>query len=149
MPLIKVPYDIKSNNPLVSFCLTEKVKHVKNTIGIGPLSCCAAMKFTVGTITDVYFGNSQLKNHIIDGLYKNDYIKCHGEASAIMSVLDLLGDTVDIAKAVKEVYIEMSPCAARCAGLLSNLNPALNIYYSFDHPTEVSAWQSAAKTLCK
>jgi hypothetical protein len=102
------------------------------------------MEFSLGKETHLYFGNSQLKNPIIDGIYTHDYI-----ASAVMSVLDILGDKSNIASVVKRVYIEMSPCATRCAALLDNINKDLIVYYSFAHPGEVNAWKSAATKLCK
>jgi len=149
MHLHYTDYNIGSNNPLVKTCLELKVQHVKNTVGIGPHSCCAVMEFKLGNETHLYFGNSQLKNPIIDGIYTHDYMKCHGEASAVMSVLDILGDKSNIASSVKRVYIEMSPCATRCAALLNNINNDLIVYYSFAHPNEVDAWKSAATKLCK
>jgi hypothetical protein len=148
MPLIKVPYDIKSNDELVRVCLEMKRYHVKHTYGIGPYSCCAHLEFRhLGKLFHV-FGNSQLHMGVNVDIYTHDYIKCHGESSAVMAALNVLGNITDLS-VIKRVYIEMSPCAARCAAFLNNLNPALDIYYSFDHPKEVSDWKKAAAALCK
>lgn len=94
------------------------------------------------------FGNSQLHMGVNVDIYTHDYIKCHGESSAIMAALNFLNNTSDLS-CIKRIYIEMSPCATRCAGFLNNLNPALKIHYSFDHPGEVAAWKKAATDLCK
>jgi hypothetical protein len=153
MNFVKVPYDPKSTNPLVQNCLRLKMHHVGHTHGIGPVSCCAVLKYN-GRGRDRYlFGNSQLHMPVMDGLYTHDWMKCHGEASAAMFALHTLqlelGENGgDISALMSEIYIELKPCE-RCEPLLQNLNPNMTVYYSFDHPGEIGAWEKAATTLCK
>lgn len=152
MPLIKVPYDINSNVELIRVCLQKKRFDALNVKGFGPHSCSAHIEFLhkAGFISYAY-GNSRIKMEVEaykpDGSdkYKNSEIACHGESSAIMAALE----SVTNPTAITKLYVELSPCATRCAGFLANVNPALNIYYSFDHPGEVAAWKTAATNLCK
>lgn len=151
MPLIKVPYDISSNVELIRVCLEKKRHAVKNDYGFGPHSCSAHVEYLHKGIPFYAYGNSRIKMEVEaykpDGSdkYKDSEIACHGESSAIMAAISMVSDLSHI----RYIYVELSPCAARCAGFLANVNPALVIYYSFDHPGEVGAWKTAATALCK
>jgi hypothetical protein len=153
MPMIKVPYDIKSNMELVRGCLEKKRYNALNIFGFGPHSCSAHLEFNhkFGFVSYSY-GNSRIKMEVEaykpDGSdkYKDSEIACHGESSAIMAALESVGSDLT---AITKLYVELSPCAARCAGFLANVNPGLINYYSFDHPKEVPDWKKAATQLCK
>jgi hypothetical protein len=153
MGLIKVPYDINSNLELVRVCLQKKRFDALNKKGFGPHSCSAHVQYyhKAGFLSYSY-GNSRIKMEVEaykpDGSpkYKNSAIACHGEASAIMAALEMVGTDLG---SITALYVELSPCAARCAAFLANVNPNLIIYYSFDHPKEISDWKRAATALCK
>jgi hypothetical protein len=144
--MLKVPYD--SPLAIVKACLTQKQWHVKHTTGIGPHSCCAVIEFEKLGTTFHYFGNSQIKMNLGFDKYKNRAIKCHGESNAIAAAIESLGSKTDLS-VIKKVYVELSPCIARCQALLQNVNPNLEIIYSFDHPNEVKDWKVAAAKLCR
>ena len=103
--------------------------------------------------TRYIFGNSQLQNPIAANIYMNPNMRWHGEASALITALeraqiDLQTNGGDLAAIANRVYIEMSPCAARCAEMLENVNPNMTVLYSFEHPDEVDDWEAAATALC-
>lgn len=148
----QVPYDINSPDALVKYCLSKKIWHVKNTPGIGPHSCCAAIEYRPRGVhgTERYmFGNSQMQHQIAG----NNVMKCHGEASAVMQALEAADLEIrnaggDLAGIIQRVYVELSPCQARCAALLGAINGTMQILWSFNHPAQVGAWQHAASDLC-
>ncbi|MBC6906337.1 hypothetical protein DWB84_12810 [Saccharophagus sp. K07] len=151
--LQRVAYDMVGTNELVRRCLELKKFHVHNMRGIGPRSCCALLEVVIRGNTRYIFGNSQLQNPISEGIYTNPHMRCHGEASALITALDRLQTELsatrgDLAGLVNRVYIEMSPCAAQCESMLENVNPNLTVLYSFEHPNEVQAWENAATALC-
>ena len=126
--LHQVGYGLQENNELVSRCLQEKIRHVQTVHGIGPKSCCALLELMDSGVPRYVFGKGQIENPIIDGIYQNDYMKCHGEASALMTALEraqveLKDNGGNLAQLITRVYIEMSPCAARCTEMLQNVNP--------------------------
>lgn len=153
LDLQKVPYGGDVENELTRLCLDKKAQHVKDTAGIGPHSCCAILEIVIRGQTRYIFGNSQIKNPIASDIYKNPHMRCHGEASALMTALERAQTELninggDLAALISRVYIEMSPCDARCKEMLENVNPNMTVLYSFDHPGEVSAWEAAASDLC-
>ena len=153
MPLQKFEYDINSNIELIRVCLEKKRYDALNVPGFGPHSCSAHLEYIhkAGFVSYAY-GNSRMKMEVEaykpDGSdkYKDSEIACHGEASAIMAALESVGNDLS---AIIRVYVELKPCASRCQGFLANVNPALEIYYSFDHPEELGSWREAAAALCK
>jgi hypothetical protein len=153
LKLQQVGYSLVGTPELVRRCLEAKKWHVKHTPGIGPHSCCAMLEVKVRGNTRYIFGNSQLQNPIEEGIYTNPHMRCHGEASALMTALeraqlDLHVNEGDLAGLIPRVYIELSPCKARCESLLSNVNPNLTVLYSFQHPDDVGQWEAQATALC-
>jgi hypothetical protein len=152
MPLNYTAYSLVSPEAIVRECLGLKRYHVQNTWGIGPLSCCACIEYFVQGRIIRTFGNSRLQNPIEEGIYTHPYMRCHGEASAVMQALEncqaeLQLNGGDIAGLIYRIYIELSPCD-RCQPLLNNINPNLNILYSWRYPDQLPDWRAAARVLC-
>lgn len=150
MPLEQIPYN--SGDDLVRWCLARKRYHALNTHGIGPASCCAAAETTVRGQRRYVFGNSQLRMPIQGNIYANPWMRCHGEASAMMQVIercqhDLANNEGNLAALIPRIYIELSPCG-RCEPMLANVAPDLPVLYSFRHPGQVGEWEEAARVLC-
>ena len=144
--MLKVPYD--SSLAIVKNCLAQKQWLARHEKGIGPHSCCAMIEVAREGTAFFLFGNSQFKAPVDVDIYKNKWIKCHGESNAVTGALHLVKEKEDLS-AIKRVYIELSPCVRRCQALLNNVNPNMEILYSFDHPAEIKAWKTAAANLCK
>jgi len=149
--MLKVPYD--SDLPMVKYCLAQKQYDAKHTFGRGPHSCSALVEYVKNGYTFYKYGNSQAKAEVgVLDKYKDDSIKCHGESNAIAAAIGSIsydvGSEVDLGGLITKVYVELSPCLARCAAFLKNASPKLEIMYSFDHPGEIEAWKKAASKLC-
>jgi len=148
--LIKVPYDINSANGVVQACLRKKREVVQSKddggiTGIGAGSCCSFVSYmTNGGDVDNVFGNSRIRIPFkVNGIEIANAC-AHGELTALWNAI---ADEPSI-PTILAMYIEMSPCT-KCQSALDNLlQPGQEIYYSFDHPGEVKAWQTAAKHLC-
>lgn len=151
MPILtKVTYDANSSNGSVQACLRKKMEVVKPRIdggitGIGPTSCCSFITYVKSNgEPDNVFGNSRIRIPFKVSGVDIAAACAHGELTALWNVLA----DEDSIPTILSIYIEMSPCE-KCALALNNLlQPGQEIFYSFDHPGEVGAWQTAARHLC-
>jgi hypothetical protein len=157
MPLqfVRVAYSAYRDEKMARLCLTLKRRHARlhDIRGVGRYSCWACVEYLDGGRKKYIFGNSQFRNPVIAGIYKHDWVRYHGEASAVARVLDkcqtrLRRLNVTIADLVPKIYIELKPCR-NCEPLLYNINPNLVVFYSFEYPDEVRAWRAAARQLCR
>lgn len=149
--LLKVPYDIDSDNEIVRTTLQTKKLSQMHT-GIGPVSCWAGVGFVVGSELSIQTGFSQMKNDLEYSPYKNRWVKYHGELSGLVNAIEAImrgGHDPGREFPIVGVYIEMSPCP-KCQPAVENLVPdGTTVMYSFDYATEKNAWETAAKNLCK
>lgn len=151
--LPEAEYSAHSRFALARYCLSTKQHHVRDTRGIGHASCCACIACEIGGRTMYFFGNSRLQNPVVAGIYRHPYMRCHGEASAIMRALERCDDLLranggNIRDLIHRIYVELSPCD-RCMPLLEDLNPDLRVFYSWEYPHQIPAWHAAARALCR
>ncbi|AKK67151.1 hypothetical protein ISN35_11965 [Xanthomonas translucens pv. undulosa] len=150
MQLTKVPYDLNSANGAVQACLRKKREVAQSADaggvnGIGAASCCSFVSYlnSNGKVDNV-FGNSRIRIPFrVNGVEVANAC-AHGELTALWNAM---ADEPGIPTIIS-MYIEMSPCD-KCRSALNNLlPPGQEIFYSFDHPSEVAAWTAAARHLC-
>jgi len=150
--LIQVPYDHYSDNEIVRTTLQTK-KLSQDNHGVGPHSCWAGVGYMLGGgELRIQTGFSQMRNELEMSPYKNDWVKYHGELSALANAIEAMsnqGHPAGQEFPIVGVYIEMSPCP-KCAPALNNLLPdKTTVMYSYDYATQKSDWEKAATVLCK
>jgi hypothetical protein len=93
-----------------------------------------------------------MKNELESSVYKNSWVKYHGELSALNNAIESImrsGHLIGQLFPIVGVYIEMSPCQ-KCAPALQNLVPdGTTVMYSFDYQTEKEKWVDEATKLCR
>jgi hypothetical protein len=152
MPLERTAYTVSSTEKIVRKCLLRKQSFVRKKEGIGPHSCWSCVEFLVRGQRRYAYGNSQFLNPVAEGIYRRPYVRCHGEKSAVMRMLercqlDLEACDGRIEDLVSRIYIELSPCE-ECGPFLLAIKPGLEILYSWLYPDERDEWQDAARALC-
>lgn len=149
--LTQVAYEADSDIPLVKATLTAK-KGAQSTPGIGPYSCWAGVAVPYTRNGYKYsIRCSQSRNEIWGpSPYKNQWVKYHGEISAIAQVISAYWEESGTDVKAAAVYIELSPCE-NCSEALTNLLPdKTTVYYSFPYTKNgVADWEAAAKKLCQ
>ncbi|KKW50134.1 hypothetical protein XB02_13930 [Pantoea ananatis] len=149
MQLIKTEYTLRSGYPIVRRTLENKKNLVKQP-GFGPESCCAVVEYRLRGNIRYAFGNSRMQVSVPPGIYTNNWVRLHGEMAALVAAIERIerfssDDVIPITAA----YIELRPCEANCMQALHNILPEnANVYYSFDHPTQVEEWELRAHELC-
>ncbi|KTS27966.1 hypothetical protein [Pantoea stewartii] len=149
MQLIKTEYTLRSGYPIVRRTLENKKNLVKQP-GFGPESCCAVVEYRLRGNIRYAFGNSRMQVSVPPEIYTNNWVRLHGEMAALVAAIERIerfssDDVIPITAA----YIELRPCEANCMQALHNILPEnANVYYSFDHPTQVEEWKLRAHELC-
>jgi len=98
------------------------------------------MEHTVRSQARYAFGNSRTHPSV------------HGEGCAVIEAMercqiDLASNGGSIRDLIPRIYIELSPCD-RCRPMLEDINPDLEVLYSWQYPDELDEWREAAHELC-
>ncbi|MCW1834160.1 hypothetical protein OLZ33_19460 [Pantoea ananatis] len=149
---LKTEYSLNSGYPIVRRTLQDKKNLVKKP-GFGPESCCAVVEYELRGNIRYAFGNSQMHISVPPRIYRHDWVKMHGEMAALCVAIERMerfstDDDVLKLNSIKRVYIELQPCRDKCMPALRNIVPNAEVYYSFDHPTQVDEWKLRARELC-